>query len=425
MKAIYISDESKKEEELARFANVAPDMKSKELRVFTQTSRFIGFPYNNTHIGNILYPNFDGSFEKILMGSTLRLYNNPWGEAFLEKLNDSLTPDGTIIVPFFPDEKAESRGYWSLAALKKIFSQSVQVFKKDFFVEFKKEKSLLVKRQSILSWYFQDYAKLLIDDLTRSVSLVGTPKDNIFSYCSDMMLNFKCQGAGDESVVVNDDSIRGQVLIDIPKAFKRQSYWLYGVNFKSAVMAHIIKKYFDRNHKLNLIDHGAGPGLLTGELLLNKELNIAKAVNSDICLINMVLARRMFAHFRDELDGRFFFNLGKSEEYDYKDSYNIVIFIGSLLYVSKDKVLNTLVRAWEAIRPGGILVVQENIKMPSYEGKGPPKDYNVMFTVDELEDLLSRFGHIDYYMSTSTTSVPKEKVGEKSVFRVVKKLNDE
>jgi SAM-dependent methyltransferase len=183
-------------------------------------------------------------------------------------------------------------------------------------------------------------------------------------------------------------------------------------------MAYIINNYFDRNRQLRFLDHGGGYGLLSAELLLNNKLPIIKAVNCDISEVNMMFAHRMFLHFRDKLLGRFFFHLGASEDFEYDESYDIISFIGSLLYIPKDKVLHTLTRSWEALRPGGILVIHENIKSPSYI-----RDYAVMFTVDELESLLTRFGTIDYYLSTATLRVNRKKVGTKSVFRVIRKCS--
>ena len=101
---------------------------------------------------------------------------------------------------------------------------------------------------------------------------------------------------------------------------------------------------------------------------------------------------------------------------NYDDKYDVISFIGSLLYVPRNKTLTTLKKSWDALKLGGILIIHENIKASSYK-----RDYDVMFTVDELEGLLSSFGLIDYYSSTTNAQISQELVGSKTVFRVIQK----
>ncbi len=203
---------------------------------------------------------------------------------------------------------------------------------------------------------------------------------------------------------------------NITDAITNQNYFIWGIGYKSAILSYIIRNNYNKDYGLNIIDHGGGYGLLMVELLLNKNLNIKKAITSDVNVINWLLAANLFERFKEMISERFKFHLGPMESYDYDDSYDVITFISSLYLIPKNKVQKTLEKAWEALKPGGLLVVQENIKSNSYQ-----RDYEIMFNLDDLEDALNYFGPIEYYLSTATKKIDKEKVGNKTVFRVIKK----
>jgi SAM-dependent methyltransferase len=195
-----------------------------------------------------------------------------------------------------------------------------------------------------------------------------------------------------------------------------QSYSISGVAYKGALLSHIIKEHFRSGQTLKYLDQGGGYGLLTVELLLNKGLNIAKGVTCDINPKNEALAFQLFTEFRQQLEKRFFFETVAAQDFEYGESFDVISYVGSLLYVPKDKTQNVLKKAWNALNPGGVLIIHENIKQTSYV-----RDYEVMFTVEELDELLSQFGEVKRYLSTAASQIRKEAAASKSVFRVVQK----
>jgi hypothetical protein len=72
-------------------------------------------------------------------------------------------------------------------------------------------------------------------------------------------------------------------------------------------------------------------------------------------------------------------------------------------------------RAWDALAPGGVLIVHENIKNPSYT-----RDFDKMLTVEEIEALLGNYGSIERYLATAIARVSREAAEARSVFRVRK-----
>ena len=116
------------------------------------------------------------------------------------------------------------------------------------------------------------------------------------------------------------------------------------------------------------------------------------------------------------MSGRFKFSLGPAEDFTFEDGYDIVSFVGSLLYVDKSRLASTLDRVWSSINSGGLLIVHENVKAESYK-----RDFDVMFEAKEIDALLSKYGDIKYYNSQSYITLKPDQVENKTVFRVVQK----
>ena len=144
---------------------------------------------------------------------------------------------------------------------------------------------------------------------------------------------------------------------------------------------------------------------------------VETAINVDINPASLVNSAKMYIGNLASLGGRFRFWLGAIEHYSFDETMDVVSLIGSLLYVPKAARKGVLDRAWDALAPGGLLVVHENIKAQSYG-----RDLDIMFTVEEIDALLSGYGVIERYLSTAITPVDRETAASRSVFRVIRKL---
>lgn len=204
-------------------------------------------------------------------------------------------------------------------------------------------------------------------------------------------------------------------------AFRRyiaslHAYLIDGVRYKPAIVAHILKNCVARESGLTIADVGSAYGLVPIELCLDDRPAIAGALAVDVGYGYTLGACRLFENFAGALDGRFKFALNSAEDFALERTYDAVSFIGSLLYVAKDALTATLDKAWRAVAPGGVLLVHENIRQAGYS-----RDYQLMFAADELDGHLERYGAIRYFMSTGAVELPRDKVGDKTVFRVVTK----
>lgn len=379
MKALYVQSHATRNEEVVRIAHALPDPEDPDVRIFSEDSDVMAFPNGTVRAANYLFPNPPKTFQQILLSDQIRLFRNPWAKVFLKRMTDALAPDGRILLPFHPDRRARTKGYWSLSALQQLFRQTGEVSKRGNCVEFHRSE-LSFQEGSILSWYFDEHEKLVAEDL--ALRKQSDPESQA-------------------------DAVR------------RHIYYVRGISYKSAIMAHIIREYLSGRSELRLIDHGGGYGLLAADLLLHRELNLAIAVNCDINPYNLVFARRLLSYFSQELSDRFLARRSAAEDFEYDEPYDIVSFINVLLYVPRDRTRDTLDRAWKALRPGGLLVLWENYKSPAFKTRGV--DYDKMFSDEELDGLLASYGNVRYFLSTATQSIPQWKARRKTVFRVAEK----
>ena len=63
-----------------------------------------------------------------------------------------------------------------------------------------------------------------------------------------------------------------------------------------------------------------------------------------------------------------------------------------------------------------VIIFHENIKNKSYV-----RDYDVMFEVEELDELLSKYSQVERFLSTATQVITEKDTGVKTVFRVLQK----
>jgi SAM-dependent methyltransferase len=191
-------------------------------------------------------------------------------------------------------------------------------------------------------------------------------------------------------------------------------YYVGGLSYKSPIMAFIARSH-GLPEGLRLVDMGAGYGLLAAELLLDPVLKSGHATATDISPVNERLAG-LLAPGLAAAARSFRFRRTPAQEFTFEEQVDLVSYVGSLLYVPREHLRRCLDRAWEALRPGGILVIHENIRDPKYV-----RDFRFMFSVDEIDAELTRFGEVQRYLSTRPQSVRKEDAAAKTVFRVVQR----
>jgi SAM-dependent methyltransferase len=191
-------------------------------------------------------------------------------------------------------------------------------------------------------------------------------------------------------------------------------YYIGGLSYKAPLLAHIARDLGLRG-QLRTVDMGAGYGLLAAELLLDPGLGVELATATDISPLNESLAA-LLREGLGEASGKFRFARCPAQDHRFDEQVDLVSYVGSLLYVPREQLRTCLDRAWEALRPGGILVVHENIRDPKYV-----RDFKYMFTVEEIDAELGRYGEIRRFASNRECELSRDDAGAKTVFRVLRR----
>ena len=158
-------------------------------------------------------------------------------------------------------------------------------------------------------------------------------------------------------------------------------------------------------------------GLVDIELLLTHP-GVRLVTNVEPVAATLPITRRIVDRFARALSGRYRVVVGAAQDHPFDEGIDLVSDFASLLYMPRGDLKRTLDRAWEALNPGGIFVIHENIKRDIFRSKSY---YDQVFTFDEIEDELARFGKIDRYRSSDLAPMTRDQAGDNTVFRVVQK----
>ena len=191
------------------------------------------------------------------------------------------------------------------------------------------------------------------------------------------------------------------------------SYYITGSSYKSPILKYIADSY--GVNVRSILDFGGGFGAISGDL--------AQAIGGDISVDvadhspkNECLATALSGSMENSWGKGMNFFRSTIEEFNYTRKYDIIMFIGSMLYVERQKLKGVLDSAWNHLSSGGLIVVHENIKHKSYS-----RDFEKMFTVSELEKYLSFYGKIAHFSSSGFSQLSNFTSKYQTVFRVVQK----
>jgi SAM-dependent methyltransferase len=375
------------------------------------------------------------SFEQIVVAPGVRLFQSNWARAFLLSLYHKLRPGGKLIVTTANGPAATANGYLTHAAAKEVLHQSGTLLtavppsgllgglkglvkpsaagpQGQALADFTRGPDLPTV-DSVLSWFVERATPSLLTALEVDAS------GKLPEWAAAWLTGFLLPGSAPPIATPKNEQTtaagRWSEAVNFAEKVEFLTYLIHGPSYKNAVLNRILADHFGARRDLAVLDHGGGPGFVIAELLLENP-SIRRAVNCDINAQYLWPAFDLYLHYFDRLNGRFAFAIGAAQDYAYDQTYDLISFIGSLLYVPRPQTKATLDRAWAALNPGGLLVVHENIKNPAFT-----RDHDVMFTVEELDGFLSAYGPITHYSSTRCARLSATEVGTSTVFRVVQR----
>ncbi|MGH8612398.1 MAG: class I SAM-dependent methyltransferase [Gammaproteobacteria bacterium] len=376
----------------------------KSARRFTLTAEALGFPWDPSGVGNILFPMPAKAFASIRVGRSLRLFSNHWGSCLLRSLLKSVHPGGELFLPITNHAEAQKKGYWSTELLREKFG-AVHLHDNHPSYASVSAESTPPSAPSSLDWFLSAVTWVSIERYSWPDRQVVRATDDSFDLFNDFLLP--------TDWVDSQSRLAATTLKD---AFLEQVYYCWGISYKSAIIRAIIHQYLASRNRLALCDVGGGYGLLCAEMLLDHSTGIQQAVCCDVEPFNLYIGNSLYRYFETELKDRLRYALSPAEEYPFPERYDIISFVGSLLYVPRERRARTLQQAWKSLNPGGLLIVHENIKSQQYQ-----RDFDIMFESQELDELLAPFGDIKYYLSTATVEIPASSAGIRTLFRVIQR----
>jgi SAM-dependent methyltransferase len=194
-------------------------------------------------------------------------------------------------------------------------------------------------------------------------------------------------------------------------------YRMWGVYYKAPLFAAVLRELLPDGQNLDVVDHGGDVGLIPLQLLLEDRPEVRSALNVEVSSAVVLGGKRLHDHFGSRLAGRYLYAISASEEFEYDREYDAVSFTHCLLYMRRDRLESTLRRAYENLRPGGVLMLLENTSPPT----GAGRDSAIIFSPDELDELVTRIGPVDYFRVRDGQRCRGEESAEAPTLRVVVK----
>ena len=379
-----------------------------ELRLLVQAGGRMGLGKSPAEPSDLLHVSGACLFDTCVVARTVRLFDSPFSVALIRHLCGLVEIGGTLLLPVAGSARSEV--LLSAAQLDEIMGAEGEPFE-GYRCYLSPE--ALPETQSVFSWYAQNHPRLVYEQVLRQA--LGGPgaytDDSVLGECLFNPDDWHAQFGSVDGFVAPEVAGLPQRLDNVASG---NAYFINGIQYKAPIVAHILRQHLPAGKGLRMADIGGGFGALLAELSVTPGLSVGFAVTRDPGHENAILARHLCAAWHKQLAGRFFYALGGAEEFEFPRDLDVIMFVGSLLYVQRQhQVLN---RAWDALAEGGLLIVHENIRAPSYV-----RDFDKMFEPDELNSLIETFGGIRYYLSTALAEIPQAKVERKTVFRVVQK----
>lgn len=158
-----------------------------------------------------------------------------------------------------------------------------------------------------------------------------------------------------------------------------------GINSKTNSLLNIFRDLFGYHRTIRWADLGSGSGFLGIDIAITHPVHV---FNIDKSLAQTRLGIDMLTEVESNgLKGTCHMITGRLETVELPDNLDAITMLTSLCYVPKEAQRSLLRRAWDALRPGGALLIYENIKSNSYS-----RDYDLMFDEPELNSLLDELG---------------------------------
>lgn len=350
-----------------------------------------------------------GSLKGLLLQSPVRLFRDAFSEAFVAHIIDAVEEGGVLLLPYVEERAAEITGFWSIAWLRRLLGPEKKRFPSSKYAAFAPPRKRPVSR-SVFSAFVADIPNLA----NRFMVERNRAKSSTYlAECAGFLKLFDLSASGIEEA----ESVMPDLHQDVERFLAYTTYSVMGASYKTEALRRLSHKYMPDRTGVSVVNVGGGMGFVDIELLLTCPA-VAKVTNCEPIAASLPVTKFLYTEFCDALSGRYQFALTAAQDYPFDQETDIVSDFAALLYVPREKLAETLDRAWASLRNGGIFVIHENIRRPLFEAKSY---YDKVFLADELDSYLSKYGNIDYFRSSDICPMNKADTKDLTVFRVVQK----
>lgn len=379
------------------------------------------------------------TYDVIVISHTMLMYHGSFFSALMTLLFDMLEDGGSLIVPL-GNAKGHERTIDDFENFFGVSGVVLRTRKSRHYVIFDKtevtKNSIDRTALSVLNWYKDGVKDILFDGHRQNAAYQTVRNGNLSDVhaispaLAEYVTSYNPENIVNSLRVTDTLSVQEflsgeyERSVDVePAILKRevnaQSYSVGCMRYKSTIISHIIKSFMDGKPNLHLTDLGGGYGNLAAEILMDDVNTVTDVLVNDPSVRYMLFSEYMYRGLNDVLKDHFEFQLGLMEDHEFT-STDIISMIGSVLFVPREQRADFIKRAFDSLRPGGLLIIHENIRAERFAGV---KEHDHMLGADELDGYLSPLSKVNYFSSTYWAHFSREEAGTKSVFRVVQKTS--
>ncbi|TWO72103.1 hypothetical protein FN976_05140 [Caenimonas sedimenti] len=349
-----------------------------------------------------------GGLEGAMLVPPVRQFRDAYSRALLGRVHDAIRPGGAMVVPFHAPAIAKRTGFWDLAWLRDVLGKETRVTD-DGLAVFTRGPAALPAPVSVLSAFFENAPRLAQSHLARLQS--GAAVDPA------AYPELVAAAAGPAAGLRAAEAAVPDLAQGLEQFYAYITYSVTGTSYKAEAVRRFIDMYLPGKSGLRAIDIGGGIGFVDMEVLLTCPA-VAHVLNCEPVAGNLPLTSLLFGHYRERLAGRYNVTVATAQDFAFAEPVHVIYDFASLLYVPREQLPATLDRMWNALLPGGLLLVHENIRRPLFESKSY---YASVFEADELEGYLRPYGEIAYFRSSDLQPMKKQDTKDLTVFRVLQK----
>lgn len=342
----------------------------------------------------LLMPLPPESMAWLVLHRPVRAYQDAYGASLLVHAWNALAPAGLLAVPFGSGDAADGECTWTLPWLTERLGAPLRTDRRRRIAVFRRD----TPRHA-----------------PASVLGFAMAQGFVLAWC--MLAGAAASRPAD--ALPAEDGVPGAGTHGVAAMLSAIAYSVTGAGYKAAGLRRFIRSYLPDRDAVDVVDLGGGGGFVGVELLLS-EPRVRSVVNCDPAAASRIQSAHLMAWFQPRIEGRYRLVPIAAEAYRFDEPSDVVCAFASLLYVARNELGELLARAWESLRPGGILVVHENIRRRCFAGK---EYYPRMFTAEELDRYLGVLGEVRRYRSSDFAPIDAADAGEATVFRVVQKAS--